>query len=617
MPSPKPTYVSQPFLGLWLDLPAWQGDPRSLTDCLNVIIRNGAVTNYNMGWTDTGVQLNGPVTLIAMFPTNNSVRLVLGTPTDLYDWHNGTPVYITPIYNTGTASVSGTTVTGIGTEWNTADGALSIRKNVMPGDQIFFGSNLQNQPSANWHTIASVNSDTSLTLSGPGTTASADLYTIRKRAQGNADEFHWDFEIFPSAGPPLNCDAFFATNGVDPVVTWNPAEIFAKYQSDMPFTCFELRRFRNLMIYGELQQDGENLGTSIANSDNGLPLDLASGVAGQYIISDGPYDINWLGILGNNLMIYMGNMEGGSVVAAQFVGGATRFVFNEIIRGRGPIASRMVLEFPDHHEFLAMDGQYRYNGLYTQLMNPRVFRQVLPNFDRSRANRAFSQIIPQFGVAHIALPLQGDSGEDISTAYVESYLENPSSVLVKPITIREFPFVSVGQLPAGADIEYWNEQTIPWNIDPDRWNSNDITGAYAQQFAGDTNGKIYILFSSDLQAGNGFNSFALFSQRLAAGERTRALLRRVYPFVDYVAAGYDLTVTVNFYDQVGGPLARASTNTLALDYSGNRFVSVFHRGRLFEIMFGIDASGTTNARPWTLTGYDTDIGGTVSLGGMR
>lgn len=597
--------VNQPFLGLWLTDPPWTIDPRAFVDCNNVIIYTGQVTSNLMGWTDTGVTLDGAVKLIADFPTNNNHLMVLATPKDIYDWHNGSPVFITPIYNIGTVTATGTLLNSSGgTLWNTADGTLGTRNNVMPGDQIIFGNAQENNPALSWFTVVTVNSNTQMLITpNPGVQINQP-YTIRKLAQGTG----WNWEIFPGAALPLNSDAIFLTNGLDPVVTWDGNAKFAVYQSDMPFTAIAVRKFKNLMIYGGLTANGQALPTSIANSDNGNPLDLANGVAGQYVVSDGPYAINWLGILGNNLMIYMGSMEGGSVVAGTFVGFPTNFVFTEVIRGRGPIARGLVIEFPDRHEFIAADGQYRYNGLYIQNMNTQVWRVVLQNFERSKSDNCFSNIVFKYGIVHLALPLQTDTS-NITTAYVECYLEQPQNPLLKPITKRDFPFTAAGQLPHGSLLRYWNESTYTWNLDPNRWDSNSITGAYADQYVGDSTGKLYTLFTSDLQVAAGYQSFATFGHRITANERMRGLVRRIYPFAEYVAAGYNMVVTLSLYDQVGGQIWKTVTGNMPLNYSGNRFTSPFSRGRVAQVEFSTPGP----SQPWTLQGWDWDL----STGGER
>lgn len=629
--SKKPTFITQPFLGLWLDRPAWQIDPRAFSACNNVIILNGRVTSSLMGWTIQTPTFSGAITLLADFPIGENFHMrVVGTPTDLYNWNNGTPKFITPVYNTGTVSTNGTAVTGSGTKFKTLNATaraiaaaalaqqnsgiptnpitLGVRNNIMPGDQISFGSASQNDPNATWFTVQSVTDDTHLVLTTSAGVQNNVAFTNRMLAQGDNNVFHWNHEVFPGAGGFFNSDMVFFTNGLDPVISWNGTDTFGIYQSDMPFTCFEMRRFKNMMIYGGLTYKGELLGTSIANSDNNDPHNLATGVAGQYTVSDGPYTINWLGVLGNNLMVYMGNMQGGSVIAASFVGFPTNFVFNEVIRGRGPIASRLVAEFPDRHQFIGMDGEYRYNGLFIQLMNTQAWRVILQNFDRSRSDKAFCAVIPQFGLVNWALPLITDPGQDIVTAYVECYLEQPQNFLFKPITQRDFPFSAITLWPTGTPYTTWDQESGQWNNDTDRWNAFSISGSYPITYVGDSSGKVYSLFSADTQNGVAYTSSATFGQRVVTTERERGLVRRIYPFVKQ-ASGYSLTVILTLFDQLSGNSVITDTQTMAMDYSANRFTSHFRRGRLAQVQF----STAGPSQPWSLEGYDWD----VSSGGQR
>jgi hypothetical protein len=129
----KNTPIVAPFLGLFFDKSPWQIDPRAFTSCNNVRIQNGRVTNSAMGWTYTGLTFNGPLTMDAYFRTEESGTNfhLLGTPTDIYNFNNGSPVFITPIYNSGTASTVGTAVTGVATKWNTQIPAgVNLRTNA-------------------------------------------------------------------------------------------------------------------------------------------------------------------------------------------------------------------------------------------------------------------------------------------------------------------------------------------------------------------------------------------------------------------------------------------------------------------------------------------------------
>src|SRR5690606_9850706 len=116
--------VVSPNLGLYFDRPAIALGDRILKDGINFRVKEGRLNNLNLGWSNfsTNFQLNGPVTLIDQFFIRGlEEQLIFGTPTDLYvyDSSDDKAYFITPIYNTGTASASGTGVTGVGTAWST------------------------------------------------------------------------------------------------------------------------------------------------------------------------------------------------------------------------------------------------------------------------------------------------------------------------------------------------------------------------------------------------------------------------------------------------------------------------------------------------------------------
>lgn len=604
--------VLQPFLGLFFDQEPWQLDPRAFVDCNNIRIYLGTVTSEAMGWSSQTAQIfDDQITMVTAFPFSIGLyQPIVGTAKDIYTFKPGAGWgFITPIYHTGSVTVAGTAVIGVGTLWNTSIGG-AFRNNVVPGDQMYFGSSNQVDPNVTWYEVASVQDDTHLTLAtGAPVFGPAGAYTSRQRFFGDADNYHWEWEVFPAAGEPWNSDMFFATNGADALFAWNGTQASGQYVNSMPFTAFQLRRFKNLMIYGGLVQDGELLPTSIANSDNGKPTNMIDGAANQYIVADGPFQINNLEPLGNTLMIYMGSVTGGDVVSAQFVGGALNFVFTEVIRGRGPLGSRLVAAFPDRHQFLSTDGEYRYNGLYVQLMNTHIWKKALQTFDLSRANRSFCFVNKQYGEIYWALPYTTDPGEPLTTALVEHYLEQQSSLLFKPFTKRDFPFSAAGFQP-DQNITTWDELVAEWQTYTQlRWNTAfSITGSFAPTIMGDNNGRLWKLNDSNLQATDPFTSFVTLGRRITGNERSRDLITRIYPYAQM--ANIQLTVILEMYNAVGAGAAIVDTKTFDCTYAGNRFTDHFRCGRLFQVTFKSILEANTG---WSIGGYDIDL----QPGGLR
>ena len=167
--------IVEPNLGLYLDRPSLAIPPGALSDGYNFRIINGRITNDAIGFSRfQAFTLNGPVKLIAnLYLRDGTDRLVFGTLTDLYRYRSATTDvrFITPIYATGTASASGTTVTGTGTSWTA---------NVKAGDQMYFGDAAQTDPDATWYTVDSVTSDTELELTADAGTVVDGDYTVRQ-----------------------------------------------------------------------------------------------------------------------------------------------------------------------------------------------------------------------------------------------------------------------------------------------------------------------------------------------------------------------------------------------------------------------------------------------------
>lgn len=619
MPTPPkaPPPVAAPFQGLMLDRPPWQVPLQGFTDCNNVRLQNGTITSDLLGWdTWKALQLNGPALIIDTFVSGGSYYLVFASDIDLYSWN---PIdglfFITPTAGTsggrGTVSIThnSTTVTSS----NVLSGNIvGNRPLVRQGDEIAFTDD-ERSPTADWYEIANFAGSTAITLATPftGATNAVSNFTIRQKYSSTQN---WSYETYANSAevsPIASGDIWIATNGVDPITVWKGGTASANF-ANMPFVAAQVRRFKNMMIYGGLYVYADNayLPADISNSDNGFPLTVNTGIAGQFTVSDAPFLINSLSVLGNNLLIGVGNPLGGSMVAAQFVGSPTLFVFTEIIKGRGPLGAGMIAEFPDRVLFLSTDGEYRFNGSFIQRTNKQIWPQsVLLDLDISRLNTAFTAINQQYGDLIWAVPLVGDAGNLITRAYVEHYMEMEGNPVFKPYTKRDFPFTCSGFYPQFTSTTFsqlprrFNYYLVPFSS----FNTSDNV-AYPLQLAGDNAGFIYSLYTADSPNA----SFVTFGQRPTGSGHDRGLIKRVYPFANYGGA-YNLTVTVKLFDQIGGNTMITDTKTMNLQYSSvNPFTDHYRRGLFYQVTF----STAGPSQSWTITGYDTDcVGGGKRLRG--
>jgi len=625
---PKSTAVIKPNLGLYLDRPAIAIPPGGLQTGNNFRVKQGTLTNLNMGWTTySGIQLNGPVKLIEVFNTSEGNQyLIFGTLTDLYTYSASTLTYITPIYATGTCTTSGATVTGSGTAWNTTVTG-STWANAKAGDQINFGSATQNSPTATWYTILSVNSDTSLTLTtSPPTQGSGTSYTIRQLFTG-AFEDPWETEVFVDANIPMSGygngeDLIFFTNGVDTPVNWNGTSAQVNQLTGLGFTCKGLVQFADMLCYLNVIYGGDTLATTMINSDAGAPTNAgnaSSGIAGQFIVQSGTDQILNGFRLGAYLAIYCAH----TIILATATGTVTTFSFRIAGSNKGVIGQNAIAPYATIHQFLAPDGMYYFDGSNVQPVNTHIWRNVLSSLDNIRANNIFAFLDEQNGEMIWSVPQTTDSGAGVITApsaqaWTEHYLEETAgqaqSALIasamginRPYSTRSFPFTAIGNF-INETVVKWNQLTSQWQAYQYRWNDAFFSASFPIILVGDNSGYIYQLNTGSQGNGSALSSFVTLGRRAVIDGRMRGLIRRVYPFIQTFPQA--LNVGVGLADFAMGPTTIIANFSFdqSLSKQGAFMVPVYRRGRYLDLTFG-----DVSTNPWIISGYDLDI----LPGGMR
>lgn len=628
----KSSAVIKPNLGLYLDRPPIAIPPGGLQAGLNFRVQQGNLNNLNLGWSAfNSLQLNGPVRLIKNFVTSEgSLYLIFGTLTDLYSYNTSTKAvaYITPIYATGTVSASGTAVTGSGTAWNTTPSG-SQWANAKAGDQISFGSNSQTSTTATWYTIQSVNSDTSITLTASaGTISGGTSYTIRRLFTGAFND-PWQTEVFVDANVPSGAgsygngeDLIYFTNGIDNVVNWNGLSAQVNLLTGIGFTCKTIVQFGDMMIYGNAIQGVSSLSTTIFNSDAGAPSSVgntSTGIAGQFIIQGGTDPILAMARLGAYLAVYCAN----TTMLVSLTGSNTVFAFRIAGSNKGIIGQNAIALYPTQHQIIASDGMYYFDGTAIQPINTHIWRNVVSSLDQIRNNNIFSFLDEQNGemiwsVPQTTDPNSGTVSSPNAVAWTEHYLEETAgqaqSALIasamglnRPYSSRSFPFTAVGSF-LNQNVVTWNQLTNAWNTYNYRWNDSFFSANFPITLVGDNNGYIYQLNASQTANGTPLNSTITFGRRATADGRMRAMVRRIYPFVQSFPS--NLTVVCGFADFASGPATTTVSFNFDQSYAtqGAFMVPVYRRGRYLDLTFG-DASGN----PWVIQGFDLD----VLPGGMR
>jgi hypothetical protein len=593
-------------LGLYFDRTPLMIPAHGLQDGDNFRISNGKVGNLLIGWTRFSTNwklMEQGLSIINFTPRNFAEALVFLTTSDAYKYNTGpdTVSYLTPRYETGTASRAGTTVTGVGT---------AFLANVAAGDKIHFGASAYVDPTGSWDTVASITDNTHLETVGSGVVAGG-AYTIRKLFHASKTN-NWDYDIFVRDGVSGN-DQLIITNGVDFPCSWDGNANQFTIQSTMAFKCKRVLAFKNMMLYGNLtNQAGTSKPMDMINSNTGNPFQAgasSTGLASQFVVHDGQDEILAMRKLGDMAVLYSER----HCVAAQFVGSPLVFTFREAAIDVGPISAYVVADFGDYHEFLGLDTMYSFDGVSLKAINNHVGREMISRIDPVRKRNAFAHFNEERGEVYWSVPRTTDAGAGSSTAenaktWTEHYLEQIPNApgIGTPFSQRDFPFSCTGYFRNTSSLQ-WNTIGLNWNAAVIQWSSQSAAAQFPISLGADDSGYVYVL--NTVQTGNGsnLNSYIKTGRRPTEKDgRGRAVLRRVYP---YLSDGMgDLTVSLFMGEHAMGNMnAKGSFTLLGTQPDGGHFVSPFRRGRYMELQFG--SPGTA----WEIAGYDTDL----TEGGMR
>jgi hypothetical protein len=592
----KSNAVLQPNMGLYLDRARLALNPRMLADGLNFRVKDGKLSNLNMGWQRFGsFTLNGPVVFIRNFlKRDGTEQLVFATLTDLFKYVNDTTVtFLTPRYQTGTASRAGNTVTGVGTGFVAAGIAI--------GDEIHFGAADYITYPGVWDTITNVGGATTLTTAGSGVVG-AGPYTIRKKFSGALKDV-WISDIFVNASPS-NSDELWMTNGVDAIVRWDGTATQVEEMTALGFTAKALVVYSNMMIFLNLVQSGTQKPTDMINSNPGEPQNVSSGLSEQFKVHGNTDPILRGEVIGDNLAIYSFGQDG-AITLAQFVGDPLVFAFRQVTKGIGPVSAKAIANFGNFHELVAADGMNFFDGASVKSINRHIWREVLRTQDPSRIANAYAHFDEENGDLIWVIPLTTDPKAGTTgapaTAYTEHYLEDPGGNAPSPYSKRSFPFTATGYFKRQTGLT-WDQLTNTWDQYNFRWNDRFFFSAFPLNLGGTDDGKIYTLNIVQDADGAALNSFVRFGRRPVSDGRMRGVLTRVYPFVQTLST--PLNVKVLMSDSGNGePMITDVRSFDQTQPEGGHFTVHYRRGRYYEVEFGT----TGPAQPWEIVGYDIDL----------
>lgn len=296
---------------------------------------------------------------------NNDTFNLFFTPKDIYsyDFSNSRYDFLNRTYTTGTIAISTTTVTGTGTTWST---------NVAAGDYIKVGSGSIHTGST-WYQIASVDSNTQLTLStSAGTVGAGSAYVIRKIFTGSNTNF-WSVTKFTDSSLG---DIVVATNGVDTPVYWTGSSQVVSV-TGLPSTMKAryIASYKDRIIYAWTVEGGSNQPERVRASDvanvNSYTttlfedlIDDGSGITGMITFGDKL-------IIPKNKVFYEGRPVDGNQV----------FDYDLIAGPSGCKSNRSLVKDKEWLYYYGYDKKFhRWNSVTDQIISEEFFPET-NNFD--------------------------------------------------------------------------------------------------------------------------------------------------------------------------------------------------------------------------------------------
>jgi len=309
--------------------------------------------------------------------------LVITIKSIYYTTNYSTYTRIPWYYTTGTATTNGTTtVTGSGTSWLT---------NARAGDRFKIDS------IGTWATIASVDSNTQLTLTSTYSAASAAAYHIDRYFGGDVNNTFW------SVIDAYN-DRFIFSQGIDTIL-----------YAASPFDTLTILNSSYASNFGIIFADRLIIG-SVRESPMSSPTDyyyrLRWSVAGNYAdfagtgsgyqdCSEDPYDITVLAVISDTLLIY----KTYSIIHCTRTGNASSpFDFKVRVDSIGCYFSRSLVSLGDSHFFTGSDNFYTYDLRSPKAVGDKIKDEFFDELNPTYGSRTHSLVAEEFNEIQIYYP---------------------------------------------------------------------------------------------------------------------------------------------------------------------------------------------------------------------
>lgn len=326
--------------------------------CLNVMVSSNRITRRWDHEVSRTFASGDVIQFIAIFRTNLGTQYVLAlTETDLVKLTGGTGEtyqYLTPTYTTGLISnVVTTAVTGdVDVNWATGTPDLNaLDKFIINADH-----SAAIEPDTNWATIASVDSDTGITLSAAYTgAATTGAYKIRRVYSVPAGE-RWQYASIDGK--------FCFVNGNVDGQYWNGTDTYATTLETTPTYTKNARycvAYANRLVIADMY-DADLAARNpwkVRWSKEGDPTNWTDDTAGFNDFIDTEEPIVGLGVTGDNLIVF----KGASYSIGYRTGQATNpIAFPGQKKGIGLYAPYSVVHVAGTVAWMGIDDFYFLNG---------------------------------------------------------------------------------------------------------------------------------------------------------------------------------------------------------------------------------------------------------------
>jgi hypothetical protein len=322
---------------------------------------------------------------------NGTYSLLTLTDSNLCEIRTGsgeTYSYLTDTYTTGTiSSISGTTVNGSGTSWSTS-GLDAGDKFITTGDLT-----AKAEPQTNWATIASIDSDTKITLSSAYTgTHTSGTYRARK-VYTVPDGERWQYASVNGK--------FCFTNGNVNVQYWSGTdpENSGSFATDANATKAVQARYCtsyvNRLILADLYDDDISARNMwlLRTSKQSDPTNYTDSTSVDYYFNETQEPITGLGISGGQLVVYK---KTGFHVGYPTGTATDPLTFPKPIPGVGLFAPYSLVNFMGTNAFMGADDFYMLNGDSAVSIGGTIRHKFFSIISTEQAVRVFGFNAPKY-----------------------------------------------------------------------------------------------------------------------------------------------------------------------------------------------------------------------------